>query len=58
MAAMQNTAIAMHWDVYALLRHLSLVQVNPPGAGLVTHKRTARVHDERSRPQHYYASQC
>ena len=29
--------VNQHWDAYAPLRHLSLVQANPLGAGLVTH---------------------
>jgi len=33
-----------HWDACAPLRHSSLVQANPPGTGLVTHRRTAQVH--------------
>ena len=32
-----------HWDACAPLRHSSLVQANPPGAGLVTRRRTVQV---------------
>ena len=32
-----------HWDACAPLRLLSLVQANPPGGGLVTHRRTVQV---------------
>jgi len=32
-----------HWDACAPLRHSSLVQANPSGAGLVTHRRTVQV---------------
>jgi len=35
--------VNQHWDACAPLRHLSLVQANPPGAGLVTHRRTVQV---------------
>jgi len=35
--------VNQHWDGCAPLRHLSLVQANPPGAGLVTHRRTVQV---------------
>ena len=53
-AAMQNTAITKHWDACAPLRRLSLVQANPPGAGL------SRSHGERlwpQQPQHCYMRQ-
>ena len=40
-AAMRN--IDEHWDACAPLWHLSLVQANPPGAGLVIHRRNAQV---------------
>ena len=32
-----------HWDANAPLRHSSLVQANPPRAGLVTRRRTIQV---------------
>jgi len=32
-----------HWDACASLRNSSLVQANPSGAGLVTHRRTVQV---------------
>ena len=31
-----------YWDACALLRHLSLVQANSPGAGVVTHRGTVQ----------------
>ena len=35
--------VNQHWDACAPLRHLSLVQANSPGAGLVTRRRTVQV---------------
>jgi len=35
--------VNQHWDACAPLRRLSLVQANPSGAGLVTHRRTVQV---------------
>jgi len=35
--------VNQHWDACAPLRHLSLVQANPPGAGIVTNRRPAQV---------------
>ena len=35
--------VNQHWDACAPLRHLSLVQENPPGEGLVTRRRTVQV---------------
>ena len=43
MAALRNTAIDQHWDACALLRRLSLVQENPPGTGLATHRSTVQI---------------
>jgi len=47
LAAMQNIAqycrpVNQHWDACAPLRHFNLVQAYPPGAGLVTHRRTVQ----------------
>ena len=35
--------VNQHWDASAPLRHSSLAQTNPSGAGLVTHRRTVQV---------------
>jgi len=35
--------VNQHWDACAPLRRLSLAQANPPGAGLVTYRRTVQV---------------
>ena len=43
--------IGVNWDACAPLRHLSLVQANPPGAGPVTHRRS---YDEKSRNPKFY----
>ena len=40
-----------HWDACALLRHLSLVQANSPGAGLVSNPQGGCPETERSRTQ-------
>jgi len=42
-------SVNQHWDAYAPLEHLSLVQANPPGEGLVTHRRSIQVPYERLR---------
>jgi len=35
--------VNQHWDACVPLGHYSLVQANPPGTGLVTHRRTVQV---------------
>jgi len=35
--------VNQYWDACAPLKHLSLVKANPPGAGLVTRRRTVQV---------------
>ena len=51
--------VNQHWDACAPLRHLCLVQANPPGAELVTCSRTVQVSWRKvmepkvpQRPQH------
>ena len=44
---MQNSydhPVNKHWDIFAALRHMSLVQANPTWAGLVFHRRRAMSH--------------
>ena len=40
-------SVKQHWDAYAPLEHLSFVQANPPGEGLVTNRRSIQVPYER-----------
>ena len=54
MAVMQNSychPVKQLWDVCALLRHLSIVQANPPGVKLVARRKT---HNERSQNPEFY----